>query len=202
MVESDRKKFGVMIAGIYDFWERNLSDMALAIWWETLKHLEVDVIEGALFRHMQNPDTGKFIPKPSDVLEQVGGTTADASMLAWSKVVAGQKQWGTHESVAFDDPIIHRVMVDLGGWVWFGQQLTKDLPFIEKRFRDAYRAWLRRGIAWDPITHLPGLTEQTNRGMGFHESVAPPKLIGDRPAAAKIAGIELKQQGKLTEAKT
>lgn len=199
MQPSDRAKFGVIIAGIYDFWRIELSDMALKIWWETLKHLEVEVIEGALFRHMQNPDTGKFIPKPSDVIEQVGGTTADASMLAWAKVVAGQRQHGTFESVTFDDPIINLVLRDMGGWVWYGQQLEKDMPFVEKRFRDAYRAWLRRGGLIEPVSHLPGHIEVQNAGMGFHEHIPKPKLIGDRRKAAQIAGVELKQ---ITEAKT
>lgn len=198
MVPSDRAKFGVMIAGIYDFWRIELSDMSLKIWWETLKHLEIEVIEGALFRHMQNPDTGKFIPKPSDVIEQVGGTTADASMLAWAKVVAGQKQYGTFESVTFDDPIINLVMRDLGGWYWYGQQPTKDQPFIEKRFRDAYRAHMRRGGLIEPVSHLAGYIEINNAGMGYHAYIPKPKLIGNQKKAALIAGVELKQ---LTEAK-
>lgn len=202
MVSADRKEFGAILAAVYDFWNRELHEMSFEIWWESLKHLDLETVRGALARHMRDPDTGKFIPKPSDVIQHVGGTTADASMLAWSKVMAGVKNYGTYESVAFDDPLIHRVLADLGGWTWLGEQKTDEMPFVERRFRDAYRAWMRSAQlpAYQP--HLAGRIEIMNAATGYRDHTPQPKLIGDPARAAAIAGVAFEGQKRLTEAKT
>ena len=199
MVDSDRKEFGTIMASVYDFWNRELSEVALEIWWESLRNFSFAAVRGALARHMRNPDTGQFIPKPADVVKELGGTTSDASMLAWAKVIGALKQHGTYESVAFDDPVIHRVLSDLGGWVWLGDQKTDEMPFIEKRFRDAYRAWMRSAAAPAHAPHLAGRIESVNSALGHHQAVRLPMLVGDPERAARTAGMDTKQ---LTEAKT
>lgn len=186
MSEEDRKPFAEMIAGVYELYNRPLSESILEMWWTTMVRFDLASVREALGRHAMNPDAGMFIPKPADVVRELGGTSADASMLAWSKVVNAIKAIGTHESVTFDDPIVNRVLKDLGGWYWLGTQKESEMPFIEKRFRDAYRAWRQRGLSGsDPVSHLPGLFELSNGHM-YPDSVKAPKLIGDLRAARAL----------------
>lgn len=186
MTDEDRKAFAEMIGGVYELYNRPLSEAILAMWWESMIRFDLASIREALGRHAMNPDAGMFIPKPADVVRELGGTSSDASTLAWSKVVNALKDYGTHESVAFDDPIVNRVLKDLGGWYWLGTQEEREMPFIEKRFRDAYRAWRQRGLAGtEPVSHLPGLFELKN-AHAFPGSVSPPKLVGDRRAARAL----------------
>ena len=178
MQNSDRAEFLKVLTVVYTLYRAEFSEAVADFWWGVLQQYEIEALRGAFHRHTLNPDVGQFIPKPADIVRELGGTTQDKSLLAWAKVVQGVRRVGTHDSVAFDDPIIHRVLVDFGGWVWLGQQQEKELPFIEKRFRDAYRAWLQRGSIVEPISHLAGLIEQTNRGLGYHDHIPPPKRIG------------------------
>lgn len=187
MTPNDRADFTNALSAVYSLYRAELSDATLDLWWAALRQFEIKEVRVALTRCLTNPDSGQFMPKPADVVRELGGTTGDASMLAWAKVVGGFKQHGTHESVAFDDLIIHRVLVDMGGWYWFGQQKTDDMPFIEKRFRDAYRAWRRKGELGDAPPHLAGMIEQVNGGRGFNNDIPKPKLIGDHVKALQVS---------------
>lgn len=179
MIEADRAEFCRSVAAVYALYRVELSDAVLWIWWEAMRGLELEAVRVAIGRHAMNPDSGMFLPKPADVVRELGGTTADASMLAWAAVVNAMRRVGTYESVAFDDPIVHRVLVDLGGWPWLGEQLELEMPFIERRFRDAYRAWLRRGLASaDVPKHLPGRTEIQNVAAGYLGFVPAPVAVG------------------------
>lgn len=187
MNASDRRPFAEMLGAVYELYNRNLSEAILSMWWEALNRYDLDSVRSALNRHAMNPDSGQFIPKPADLVRELGGTSADASMLAWIKVNRAVQNVGCWESVTFDDPIINRVVSDMGGWPWLGSNLTeREAPFIEKRFRDAYRAWRNRGLhGTDIVAHLPGRYEINNAPHGF--AVTPPKLIGDQKIAALIA---------------
>lgn len=176
MRNDDRAEFVRVLSAVYAVHRAELSDGVLDLWWSAMQAFEIEVVKGALGRHVMNPDTGQFLPKPADVVRELGGTTQDKSMLAWAKVTDGLRRVGTYASVQFDDPIIHRVLVDLGGWTWLGQQRESELPFIEKRFRDAYRAWLHRGVSSVPA-YLPGHFEITNNANGYQEH-EPPVQIG------------------------
>lgn len=191
MIEEDRRPFSEMIGATYDFYKRDITPPILELWWESLAGFDLAAIRGALSRHFRNPDAGQFIPKPADVIRELGGTTADASMLAWALVVRTLARIGSYESVTFDDPITNRVLHDLGGWSWLGTNLTdKEAPFMEKRFRDAYRAWRHRGlVGTELVQRLPGIFEMHNGFKGY--KITPPKLIGHPSRAGLIARGEL-----------
>lgn len=186
MKADDDKPFAVLLGSVYELYNRTLSAAIIAMWWEALSPYDLAAVREALNRHAMNPDAGQFIPKPADVVRELGGTTADVSALAWAKVVRGARDFGCYDSVAFDDPLVHQTLDELGGWTWFGRQTTKEMPFIEKRFKDSYRAYLRRGLPADArqITHLPGIIEEHNSSISGAE-VQAPKLIG-HPARAKL----------------
>lgn len=193
MTNSDKRPFAEMLGAVYELYNRPLSETILGMWWEALQPYDLAAVRGAFNRHAMNPDQGQFIPKPADIVREFGGTTADASMLAWSKVVGGIKKFGTHVSVAFDDPIIHRVVTDLGGWYWLGQQTEKEMPFVENRFRLAYRAWRQRGLVGsESVRYLFGYFELQNSAH-YPEWVEknPPRLIGNPLRAGALARGEV-----------
>lgn len=173
MVEEDREEFSRIMGSVYDFWNRELSDSSLEIWWLALAGYDLEAVRVALTRHMRNPDSGQFLPKPADVVRELGGNTQDASMLAWARVVDAVRSVGPHRSIDFADPMAHQAIVDMGGWAWLCSQTEKEWPFVERRFRDAYRAYLRRGANDAAPTYLPGLVEIHNAGQ-FPQYVEPP----------------------------
>ncbi len=185
MNAADRTKFAEALAAVYALYRVELSQSVAAMWWRALEAYDVAPVLDALTRHARNPDTGQFLPKPADVVKMIEGSTADTALLAWAKVLQGLRAVGTYDSVVFDDPIIHRVLEDLGGWVALGRQPEKDLPFFEKRFRDAYRAWRMRGLI-DWPRRLAGIIEHQNGSAGFAGVNVNTKFVGDRARAQAV----------------
>lgn len=180
MTDADKPKFAAQMAAVYALYRADLSQGLLEMWWRALQTYDLESIARALTLHTRNADTGQFIPKPADVVRELGGTSADASMLAFQRAMDGLRAVGTYETVLFDDPITNRVLVDLGGWAWLGRQQEKELPFIEKRFRDAYRAYRQRGMAnVAPVQRLPGIFEQSDALNAAHRVERKVHFIGD-----------------------
>jgi hypothetical protein len=86
--------------------------------------------------------------------------------------------------VVFDDPIIHRVVDDMGGWCSFGVKDGKELPFVEKEFVARYRAFKSKGVLPAYNRKLVGLDEARNVLDGF-EPMNRPVYIGS-PDRAKL----------------
>lgn len=188
MTEDDRKEFGAALAAVYALYRADITAPVAAIWWQALSGYDLPAVVDALGRHAMNPDVGQFLPKPADVVRQLEGSTQDAALLAWARVVEALKRHGTYVSVDFVDPIIHRVLTDLGGWMWLGQQTEKEMPFIEKRFRDAYRAWRARpALLLEAPVRLAGIIEHDNGANGYTGVNVVTKVLGG-PAKLAIEG--------------
>lgn len=95
----------------------SLSEFSLSLWWGALNCYTLSEVLGGLSRHVQNPDSGQFAPKPADVVRAIGGTTHDNSAMAWAKVDRAVRSIGGYEDVVFDDAYIHAAIEDMGGWV-------------------------------------------------------------------------------------
>ena len=168
MTDDDRQGFGEALAEVYALYRVDLPASVIRIWWLCMQSYDLAAVVDALGRHAMNPDTGQFLPKPADVIRQLEGSTQDVALLAWARVVQAMRDYGSYVSVDFADPLIHRVLTDLGGWVWLGQQTEAEMPFIEKRFRDAYRAWRARpALLVDAPLRLPGIIERDNAASGY-----------------------------------
>lgn len=187
MTESDRVAFADLMGAVYTFYRQKLPDVSMSMWWEGLQRFELEEVRAAFNSHAFDPDRGQFLPMPADVVRHLGGSTNDQAAIAAAKVLRAIQDVGSWESVAFDDPIIHQALTDVGGWTWYAAQTDKEFPHAERRFKDAYRAYVRRGlpIGAHLITHLPGHFEIRNTNGGY--AVSKPKLVGVRERALLIA---------------
>lgn len=185
--EDDRRGFAVLMEAIYGFYRQDLSDTTLAIWWASMRQFDLDAVREALNRHVMNPDTGQWLPKPADVVKMLGGTTLDAALMAWTKVDAAIRGVGSYMSVVFDDALIHVVIEEMGGWVILCQTKEKDYPFRANEFQNRYRAYRSRGELPTYPSRLIGLTEGTNGDRFKHVQGDTEYLrfIGE-PAAAQL----------------
>ena len=90
MKASDRTEFLRILTTIYTLYRVEYSEAVADFWWNAMQTFEIDSLRGAFQRHSLNPDVGQFIPKPADVVREIGGTTQDKSLLAWARVIDGQ----------------------------------------------------------------------------------------------------------------
>lgn len=177
MVDDDKKEFAQFMTGMFSVYGKEVSPMILRIWFEALKVYDLKSVKDAMARHLLNPDNGQFLPKPADVVKLIGGTTTDSALQAWALVDTSVRSVGTYQSVKFADPLIHKVIQDMGGWVRMGEKTEDEWPFIAKEFQTRYRGLKTLGAPVEAPEVLTGLTAQQHALAGFTEEVKP-VLIG------------------------
>lgn len=185
MKAADRSRFAKSMTALADYYGKPLSEGSMQLYWQGLQSYDIDQIERAIGIHVQNPDTGQFMPKIADIVRMLEGTTQDAAALAWAKVLRAVSSVGMYQSLAFDDPIIHLVIDDITTWPALCQTSEAEMPFLAKRFETSYRAYKRMGDGLPPHPrYLSGVSETANAGHGFHSD--PPRLVGDPERAKRV----------------
>lgn len=183
MTPADYPEFVKIISALSEMYGKaKPSDVVIALWWQALKDFELPAIRKGLSMHVMNPDSGQFMPRPADVVKMLGGSTADNALLAWSKVSEAVRRIGSYDSVVFDDPIIHAVIYDMGGWVVVSMKGDDEWDFVRNEFVNRYRGYAIRGEtpSYPPV--LIGIFETHNSKEGYKSQ--PPRLVGD-PEKAK-----------------
>ena len=183
MKQDDRAAFKRLISDVMAFYRQDVSEFALSVWWQACERFEFEQLTKALTAHAMDPERGQFAPKPADIVRQLQGTASDRSLVAWGKVMDAMSRVGAYASVTFDDGAIHCAIEDMGGWPKLCRHKTDDLPFLQKRFTDAHRAYSMRGGPWP--SHLPGEHEQVNALNGHADTSLT--LIGNPEEAKQIA---------------
>ena len=184
MRESDKTDFYVLLGNVCAFYRQDFSAFAGSVWWRAMAPHDLKAVADALNRHCVNPDNGQFMPKPADIVKMLQGSTQDAALVAWSKVDQGIRVRGTYCSVVFDDAIIHRVLMDMGGWVPLGTKTEDEWPFVKNEFVNRYRGYRGRSEIPEYPPVLTGIAEAQNRMNG--QRVEMPVLIGNSAAAKRV----------------
>lgn len=185
MNQNDRKRFFQAMTALADYYGKPLSEGSMGLYWQGLQGYEIAQVERSIGIHVQNPDSGQWMPKIADIVRMIEGTTLDAAAMAWAKVMRAVGSVGQYDSIAFDDPIIHLVIGDLGSWPGLCQTTEEELPFLAKRFENNYRAYKRRSDDIpDHPRYLVGTSEMQNAGTGFKSD--PPLLVGDAEKAKRV----------------
>lgn len=183
MNDQDKRAFKELITSVLAFYRQDASTFALQVWWAACESFDMEQVRKALNAHAVDPERGQFCPKPADVVKALQGTKTDRARMAWGKAFDAMQRVGAYKSVAFDDPVIHAVIEDLGGWTKLCRSDLNELSYIEHRFCEAYRAYSGRPDLAYPAK-LIGEFEAVNRHEG--RKVAPPVLVGDPQKAADV----------------
>lgn len=187
MNASDRAEFARLLAGVMAIYQRDVSEFALGVWWNACERYDMDQVRTAFTAHTMDPEVGQFPPKPADIVKQLQGTHGDRALVAWGKTFEAMQVIGSYDSVAFDDGVIHAVVEDLGGWPALCRTNTDELPFVQRRFCDAYRAYSRR-----PDTKFPPRlvgTIECDNGEKYRHHNPPVVLIGNRDRAKQVMRV-------------
>jgi hypothetical protein len=184
METNDFQKFHDGIAGVMSFYGKSVSRFALDVWWTALRKFDLAAIVDAFNRHLANPDTGQFAPKPADIIRMLQGSTQDSAMRAWAKVDQAVREVGTYCDVVFDDALIHRVIQDMGGWIALGTRSEDEWPFVAKEFENRYRGFNARGECPPYPATLIGLATAHNSRNGYRAETLV--LVGNEQSARQV----------------
>jgi len=125
---------------------RRLTDMAISVYWQTLRDFELADISKALTQHMRNPDIGQFMPKPADIIRQIEGSGDERSLVAWTKLERAVTQVGPWKPIVFDDARIHVVIEEMGGLAVFNRATMDEWNILRSWFMKSYRATIQRPV--------------------------------------------------------
>lgn len=190
MKETQYKDFKEGMVGVMSLYSKDLSNFGMDIWWGALRGYDLNAVKDAFNRYVVNPDTGQFPPKPADIVRMLQGSSLDSAMQAWSKVDKALRTVGTYKTVAFDDPLIHVVLQEMGGWISLGDKTEDEWPFVAKEFENRYRGYKGRNELPKYRKTLTGLFDASNVAQGYKEQDVV--LIGDTDKARMVisGGIE------------
>jgi len=184
MQQQDFDDFVDIIQVVGEQYNKKLSDGVIALYWQGLQDYELAAVRDALGRHLRNTDNGQFMPKIADIIRMLQGSSQDCAFSAWTKVDKAVRHVGPYESVVFDDPLIHRVLNDMGGWLVLCDKTDDDWPFIAKEFENRYRGFKSRNEKVEYPAKLIGIFEKENSAKGLE--FAQPLLIGDATKAQQV----------------
>lgn len=89
------------------------------------------------------------LPTPAEIREFCLGMKDDQIQVrvleAQNKIKTALGAVGTYKTVAFDDPVIHLIIRDIGGWIKLGQMNIDDFEnFMKWDFPKSYKAYAGR----------------------------------------------------------
>jgi hypothetical protein len=164
-----------------------ISEARQQIYVEALMDLDPAKVKAGVGYIIKTRTFAGNLPTVAEIREAVqnsGKPMESRAAIAWDKALYALHHIGTYESVAFDDPIIHHIIVQWGGWTEFGDWNADQTHWKRKDFIALYEAYARSGTLPDPNQHLIGLTEYENAKRGFLEKVPQPyRITGNAPGA-------------------
>lgn len=175
MTVDDQEKFTQGLMVLAEVYNRKLSSLLLHTYWSCLKKYSYVEFEATLWNFLKNPDYAKRnFPSPADWIKAIEGDTESKSLAAWTEIMSTIRQVGHYESVVFADPLIHRIISDMGGWIFLCQQSERELIFLQKEFERRYRNnYLLKKLAKPPY-YLTGQIEHQNKLNGFTQYIPRP----------------------------
>ena len=199
MIDSldEKRRFAGLMTSVADYYNQPLSKNVIALYWDGLRQYDYEAIEAAMRAHMQLPDeAGRWMPRISDLNKMLIGRTSDQGQIAWSKVDRAVRTVGPYADVAVDDPIIHRVIQEMGGWVHLCGKDDKEWPFTAKEFVTRYQSYKMTGELPEHAPYLTGIASSQNQTAG-HQQPLEVRLLGNATKAAQIASARSVAQEQL-----
>lgn len=185
MTEADRNDFAQLITDVLAYYRQDASRFVLDLWWNTCKPFAFEQVRAAIQKHCTDAERGQFAPKVADLARILQGTTTDRAALAWGKCLEAMSSVGAYTDVVFDDPAIHAVVEDLGGWPKLCRTESKELGYLQHRFCESHRAYTGRGT-FDYPRRLGGDrspdSEYEKKGL----KLPRPALIGNTDRAKLV----------------
>lgn len=185
MQPRDQGAFAALVTNVLAYYRQNVSDFTMDVWWLACQPFDMEQVRKALTAHATDPERGQFAPKVADIVRILAGTATDRAQLAWGKVHEAMSSVGAYSDVVFDDPAIHAVVDDLGGWPKMCRTEIRELSYLQHRFCESYRAYAGRG-EFDYPRRLAGDRSPDSEFEKKHLPLPRPAVVGDRDRAKSV----------------
>lgn len=131
MRDADKPTFARVLGGTLEVYQRNLTEAAASIWWQALKHYDLEAVRTAFQHHLTDPDQGRFPPTPAAIIAHIPQVAAVMSAdEAWGLCVAS---FDERETVVVTDLMLDALRASNAGETW-----TYDKVGARMAFKSAY----------------------------------------------------------------
>lgn len=185
MQSTDRAEFAQLVTDVHAYYRQDCTQFVLSVWWSGCEQFDLDQVRHAMTAHAKDPEAGRFCPKLADIVKVLQGTSTDRAAIAWGKVHEAMGAVGGYQDVVFDDPAIHAVIEDLGGWPKVCRTEAKEMGYLQHRFTEGHRAYVGRGTFAYPRQLMGDRSpdyDYERRGIPLPN----PALIGDQERARAV----------------
>ena len=172
--EEFAKGMAVMIGTL----NKPATDRQMDAYYLLLKDIESPVFLQGIIRLMQERVYSN-LPAPAEIREYCLGNKQEdliaKAAIAKDKLLKGLQTVGTYQTVVFDDPVLHLIVRDLGGWVKLGSmQMTELEDYLKFKFEKLYIAFSKRKDNTIPVKLIgisrneePVLIGEPNRALAW-----------------------------------
>ena len=189
MKDNDYLVFTEYLTGLAEALKGKLSEMKIKIYFEALKDIPLEGFKQAVSNIAR---TSKFFPVPAEIREAIFGRPEDQAVIAVDKIQGALRGVGGYESVCFDDPIIHLIIQNYGGWAKLSDITQDEWKWLRKEFEKHYKVYAGRGTSYAVIPE---------RLAGIHERVSDTKQLPWPDKNVRLIGDERKILAWTTEKK-
>ena len=170
--------FAKIMQPVSELYGKNLTPEALNLWFGLLKEYSIEEIQNAFSWYIQ---TESRMPLPADILKILRGSEEDLALAALIKVETAMSRHGSYATVVFDDPVIHAVIDELGGWIRCCHVTESEFPWWKREFRERYKHHARYGLPPRLPATLMGIIDERNLPLG--KQPQKPVVIGNYETA-------------------
>jgi hypothetical protein len=71
VTNDDKPIFAKLLSATMQTYDRQMTPDMLTIWFGSLQRFSIEQLRAALSEHMQDPDSGRFAPRPADMIGRV-----------------------------------------------------------------------------------------------------------------------------------
>ena len=139
---NERQRLVQTLVGVYGFYDKELTEFAIRIWADSLAGVDPGTAEQAFTRHLRNPDAGRWLPKPADILRQLAGDVGDRALIAWGEVLQAAQAGGMLPISCSENT--RNAVNAMGGMGVICRANESDNGFLQRRFVDAFKAYNHR----------------------------------------------------------
>lgn len=185
MKPHDKSALVTLVTDALAYYGKPVSTFTLQVWVQACQPFELEQVTKAMTAHATDPERGQFAPKVADIVRILSGTATDRAALAWGKAFEAMSSVGAYTDVVFDDPAIHAVVEDLGGWPKMCRTELKELSYLQHRFTESYRAYAGRG-QFDYPRRLPGDRSPDSEYLKAGLKLPRPALVGNSESCKRV----------------
>lgn len=174
MQDADKQDFAQLVTGVMDVYGAKATQASLSIWWAALLRFPFEAVRAAMSAHVQDPLSGKFAPKPADVIGKLQGMDGrPGAEEAWSMIPRYETA-----SVVWTDEMAQAYGVALP-LLNEGDAVAARMAFIEQYRRLVQKA--RDGLV--PVKWMPSLgTDANGREAALMDAVDKGRLNAEHVA--------------------